>query len=87
MKTAEEHIAEICAGFAGVEPLDALVRTRKIAVPLLEDLGYRLGRESEPSAANSVFILASEIEKRLTALALSVAEEEEEEEQETRRFP
>lgn len=77
MKNAEEHLAEFRQSFLELKPHDAVVHTQKVIIPILEDLGYRLGRESGGGAANSAFILASDLEKRLSALARAIEADEE----------
>jgi hypothetical protein len=75
MKSAEEHLAAFRESDASLATRAAVLRTRAVVVPLLEDLGYRLGREVDSASASSAFILSSQVEKRLTAIAGSLRED------------
>lgn len=68
MTQPEEHLLAFLASIEALDPNHQVDHARGIVVPVLEHLGYALARDTPSSAATSAFILAADLEKRLTSL-------------------
>lgn len=73
MTQPEEHLSAFLASLEVLDPDNQVRHARAVVVPLLEHLGYALARDTGSSTATSVFILAAEIEKRLTSVQYQIA--------------
>ena len=72
MKRPEDYCATIIEDTQKLAIEDRISYLRGIVVPLIEHLGYTLAHAPKDFAATSTFVLATDIEKRLTALEQAV---------------
>lgn len=69
MKASREyHVKSIENSLDALNGADCIEYTRLIVVPLLESLGYRMAREASTEVSGPLFILAMDVNKRLTFL-------------------
>ena len=72
MKRPEDYCATIIEETQTLPIEERIPYLRGIVVPLIEHLGYALAHAPKEFVATSTFVLATDIEKRLTALEQAV---------------
>lgn len=68
MTQPEEYLPAFFANIESLDPVSQIGHARGLVVGILEHLGYVLARDTGTSVATSAFILAADLEKRLTTL-------------------
>lgn len=75
MSPHEDHLRKMLNSLEDYGPDRQIDVVRGVTVPLLEHLGYSLARDAAASAASAAFILAADLEKRLTRIEAMITQD------------